>query len=39
MQTVTPLERAPPKWQGLQNFISANPCWWAACAGTVEAGR
>jgi len=39
MQTVTPLSSAPPKWQALQNFISADPCWWPACAGTLEAGR
>jgi hypothetical protein len=35
MQTTTPVSAAPPKWQAIQNFISANSCWWAACAGTV----
>jgi hypothetical protein len=33
--TIYPLTSAPPKWQALQNFISANPCWWTDCAGTV----
>jgi hypothetical protein len=37
MQTTNPLSSAPPKWQALQNFISANPCWWAGCAGTLAA--
>ena len=32
MQTVAPLSSAPPKWQAIQNFISATPCWWAGCA-------
>lgn len=35
MQTTTPLSSAPPKWQAIQNFISANTCWWSGCAGTV----
>jgi hypothetical protein len=35
MDTVYPLTAAPPKWQAIQNYISANPCWWAGCAGTV----
>lgn len=33
--TVTPLSSAPPKWQAIQNFMSANKCWWAGCAGTI----
>jgi hypothetical protein len=33
--TLTPLSNAPPKWQALQNFIAANNCWWANCAGTI----
>jgi|SRR5579862_827081 len=36
MQTTNPLSSAPPKWQAIQEFISANPCWWAGCAGTIE---
>jgi hypothetical protein len=35
MQTTTPLNAAPPKWQAIQNFISTNSCWWSDCAGTV----
>jgi hypothetical protein len=31
MQATAPLSNAPPKWQALQNFISANPCWWPGC--------
>jgi hypothetical protein len=31
--TTSPLTTAPPKWQGLENFISANPCWWSGCTG------
>jgi hypothetical protein len=31
--TTSPLTSAPPKWQGLQNFIDGNPCWWSGCAG------
>ncbi len=33
--TVTPLSSAPPKWQAIQNFIAANPCWWPGCVGTI----
>ena len=32
--TTSPLTSAPPKWQGLQSFISGNPCWWSGCTGT-----
>lgn len=35
MDTVYPLTAAPPKWQAIQNFISANPCWWAGCADPI----
>jgi hypothetical protein len=35
MDTVSPLNKAPPKWQAIQNFISANPCWWSGCTGTI----
>jgi hypothetical protein len=35
MQTITPVNSAPPKWQAIQNFLSANPCWWANCARAV----
>ena len=35
MDTVSPLDKAPPKWQAIQNFISANPCWWPGCTGTI----
>jgi hypothetical protein len=35
LDTVTPLSRAPPKWQAIQNFISGNPCWWSSCTGTI----
>jgi len=38
-QTTTPLSGAPPKWQAIQKFISANPCWWQGCAGTIDAGQ
>jgi hypothetical protein len=38
-QTTTPLSGAPPKWQAIQKFISANPCWWPGCAGTIDAGQ
>jgi hypothetical protein len=37
MQTTTPLSRAPPKWQAIQNFISGTPCWWPSCSGTIGA--
>ena len=37
MQTTTPLSAAPPKWQALQNFITANACWWSSCAGKTMA--
>jgi hypothetical protein len=33
--TTSPLTSSPPKWEGLQRFISGSPCWWAGCAGTV----
>jgi hypothetical protein len=39
MQTIAPLSSAPPKWQAIQNFISANPCWWPSCSGTIGAGQ
>jgi hypothetical protein len=39
MQSMGPLSSAPPKWQAIQGFISTNPCWWAGCSGTVDAGR
>ena len=35
MQSTQPASSAPPKWQAVQNFISSDACWWAACAGTV----
>jgi hypothetical protein len=35
MDTVSPLDKAPPKWQAIQNFISGNPCWWSGCTGTI----
>jgi hypothetical protein len=35
MQTISPLSSAPPKWQSIQNFITANACWWPGCAGTI----
>jgi hypothetical protein len=35
LDTVNPLTSAPPKWQGIQNFISSTPCWWTGCAGTI----
>jgi hypothetical protein len=34
--TTSPLTTAPPKWQGLENFISANPCWWPGCTGMIS---
>jgi hypothetical protein len=36
LDTVSPLERAPPKWQALQNFISHNSCWWPGCVGPID---
>jgi len=33
--TVNPLTSAPPKWRAIQNFISANTCWWAGCTGAI----
>jgi len=33
--TVTPLAKAPAKWQAIQNFITANPCWWPGCTGRI----
>jgi len=38
MDPISPLSRAAPKWRALQNVISANPCWWAGCQGSVTAG-
>jgi hypothetical protein len=37
MQTTSPLSSAPAKWQAVQNFMSANHCWWPDCASTVGA--
>jgi hypothetical protein len=37
LDTVSPLSSSPPKWQAIQNFISANKCWWAGCAGSIGA--
>jgi len=39
MQTGTPLGSAPPKWQAIQNFIAATPCWWTNCSGMIGAGQ
>jgi hypothetical protein len=36
MDTTNPLSSSPPKWQALQNFISATPCWWQDCRGAVS---
>ncbi len=35
MQTFNPVSSAPPKWQAVQNFISAESCWWSECTGAV----
>lgn len=35
MDPVSPLTSAPPKWQALQNFIAANPCWWGGCSSST----
>jgi hypothetical protein len=35
LDTVSPLNKAPPKWQAIQTFISDNPCWWSGCTGTI----
>jgi hypothetical protein len=35
MQSTTPLNSAPPKWQAIQTFISGTPCWWPGCSGRV----
>jgi hypothetical protein len=37
MDIISPLSSAPVKWQAIQNFITGDPCWWAACAGTIGA--
>jgi hypothetical protein len=37
LDTVSPLNKAPQKWQAIQNFISTNPCWWAGCTGAIGA--
>jgi hypothetical protein len=34
MQSISPLSSAPPKWQGVQNFISGNACSGSGCTGT-----
>jgi hypothetical protein len=39
MQTTTAPGSAPPKWQAIQNFIAANPCWWSGCSGAIDAGQ
>jgi hypothetical protein len=39
MQTTTAPGSAPPKWQAIQNFIAANPCWWPGCSGAIDALR
>ncbi|HZT03160.1 MAG TPA: hypothetical protein VFA39_12915 [Steroidobacteraceae bacterium] len=36
MDTTKPLSSSPPKWQAIQNFISATPCWWQGCRGAVS---
>ena len=35
MDTTSPLSSAPIKWQAIQNFITATPCWWSGCVGTI----
>jgi hypothetical protein len=35
MQTTSPLNSAPSKWQAIENFISANTCWWSGCTGSI----
>jgi hypothetical protein len=37
MQTTSPVSSSPPKWQAIQNFMSANACWWSNCAGSQVA--
>jgi hypothetical protein len=39
LDTVSPLSSAPPKWQAIQDFISANKCWWAGCAGVTGTAK
>ena len=39
LDTTSPLTSAPPKWRGLQTFISSNPCWWPGCSATSSAAR
>ena len=39
LDTVSPLNSAPPKWQAIQNFISTNNCWWPGCAGMIGTNR
>lgn len=38
MDPIAPLASSPPKWQAIQEFISANPCWWSGCEGTLISG-
>jgi hypothetical protein len=35
-ETTDPLNLAPPKWRAIERFIGANPCWWAACEGSLK---
>jgi hypothetical protein len=34
MQSISPLSSAPPKWQGVQNYITGNACSGSGCGGT-----
>ena len=36
LDSVSPLSKAPPKWQAIQNFISSYNCWWTNCTGTID---
>lgn len=37
MDPISPLSASPPKWHAIQDFISANPCWWSGCEGQISA--
>lgn len=34
-QPTEPLSEAPPKWQAIEKFIAANPCWWDGCQSPI----
>ena len=39
MQTTSPAESGPPKWQSIQKFVTQTPCWWPGCVGLTESTK